>query len=109
MKHIYKINKWWIITTIALYFTFWGGILFQILLGILQLISFSIYIANWSKIKPSIKSFLYIYGIITSLLIALLFSRLNESVFIVWVISGGVAFYFLYITYQQNKFLSREL
>lgn len=109
MKLIFNINKWWILTTIALYLTLWGGILFQILLGIIQLISFCIYVANWSKIKTSLKPFLYAYIIVALLLVAYLFSGFNDAVFIVWGISGGVAFYFLYITYQQNKFLRHEL
>lgn len=109
MKLIFNINKWWIFTTIFLYLTFWGGILFQILLGALQLISCGVYLANWSKIKPSLKLLLYIYIIIALILVAYLFSGFQHSVLIVWKISGPVAFYFLYITYQQNKFLRREL
>ncbi len=109
MKNIYSLNKWMIICTIVLYITIVSGIIFQILLGLIQLISCVIYIANWSKIKPSLIPFLYAYIIVTLLLVAYLFSGFNDSVFIVWAISGGVAFYFLYITYQQNKFLRHEL
>jgi hypothetical protein len=109
MKLIYETNKWWMITTLLLYLTFWGGILFQILLGLIQLISYFIYIANWSKIKGSLKKPFIIYGIITSLLLAFLFSGINESIFIVWGTSGIVAFYFLYLSYQQNKFIRHEL
>lgn len=109
MKLIFNINKWWIITTIVLYVTIVGGIIFQILLGGIQLISCCIYIANWSKIKPTLKPFLYVYIVIALVLVAYLFSGFNDSIFIVWEISGGVAFYFLYITYQQHKFLRYEL
>ncbi len=109
MKLIYETNKWWMITTIVLYLTFWGGILFQILLGLIQLTSFFIYITNWSKIKVSLKKPLIIYGIITSLLLAFLFSGINESIFIVWGASGIVAFYFLFLSYQQDKFIHYEL
>lgn len=109
MKLIYETNKWWIITTLVLYLTFWGGILFQILLGLIQLVSYIIYISNWSKVKPSLKKPLTIYGIITSLLLVFLFSGINESIFIVWGISGIMAFYFLYLSYQQDIFIHYEL
>ncbi|MFT5889926.1 MAG: hypothetical protein ACI9Y7_000014 [Dokdonia sp.] len=109
MKLLYEINKWWMITTLFLYITFWGGILFQILLGVIQIISCTIYFTNWSKIKVSLKKPFIIYGIITSLLLEFLFSGINESIFIVWGTSGIVAFYFLYLSYQQNKFIHHEL
>lgn len=109
MENIYKTNKWMIIITLALYLTLWGGVLFQLILGLIQLISCGIYIENWSKIKPSLKPLLVLYCIITIPLIALLFIFPETFMMIIWIGSMFLAFYFLYITDQQNKFSNHEL
>ncbi|WP_299683338.1 hypothetical protein [uncultured Dokdonia sp.] len=101
------------IITSILYLSIIGmiiGGLFQLILGIIQLLSFCIYIANWSKIATRLKQHFIIYGVLTSLLIPF-YCFATTEVFINTLIgySAILAFYFLYIAYSQYKYVTYEL
>ncbi|GGG28548.1 hypothetical protein GCM10011344_31640 [Dokdonia pacifica] len=110
MKNLYQINKWWIITTSILYLSIIGmiiGGLFQAVLGVIQLISFGIYIFNWEKIATPLKPYFIIYGILISLLVPY-YCFVSSDVFLNTLIgySGILAFYFLFLSYKQHKHIS---
>lgn len=97
MKNIIKTNYWFIGITVLLYFTFWGGILFQILIGIFHLVIFSIMLSKWKTISKTSKFHLKVYGVITSILILLTLIFPETFVGILWIGSLGLVVYFTII------------
>ncbi len=109
MKLIYNINKWSLIITIFLYITIYYGLLAQIALGIIQLISAIILYYSWAHLNDKSKKHLIQYTIIVFIYAIPFFIIYNKvpsfiGLTIVYVIIPLlIAFYFLYITSLTSK------
>nr|WP_321224949.1 hypothetical protein [uncultured Psychroserpens sp.] len=106
MKIIYNINKVIFIITLVLYFTVVGGMLSQVILGALQIISAIILLLSWGKFSKKTKEHLSIYWVIIGVYgICWIFwlhnwDTINEFAIViatVMVIPMVIATYFLYI------------
>lgn len=106
MKTFFKINMWSVIITIFMYIIPWYGILAQIVLGAIQLISFFILSYQYKNFEPRIKKNWIIYFVATASLIILNSIKPDLITYSLWPISWVLAFYFLYILYQLKKTLS---
>lgn len=103
MKKLYQINKWSVITTTALYLTFWGGILAEIVLGLIQIIISLYIIYRFHKLNRKIMTLFVIY-IIATIGSVTFFSAINFKHIFMWVIvSMSLAFFHLYITFKIHK------
>ena len=109
MKNLYLINKWLIIINTVLYITVYLGLIFQILLGAIQVIMAIIIAFNITKLTKRAKRLFQIYSIttITFLLLFLTdYIKLNNDLYelITWIIiPQTLAFLHLYITYLIYK------
>lgn len=106
MKNSYKINSWCILITILLYFTFWGGIIAQPVLGLIQIgISFYI-IGHFNALPKFIKGLFITYGVLTTAIVMLLrlMAQSHDAGFAImslWIlVTLCLAFFHLYITYK---------
>ena len=106
MKDLYKINSWAVLITILLYFTFWGGIIAQPILGVIQ-IGISLYIiGNFNQLNKFIKVLFIIYGVltVTTVILLSLIRQRDETGFeimFLWIIvTLCLALFHLYITYK---------
>lgn len=106
MKDLYNINKWSVITTIILCFTFWGGIIALPVLGIIQIGMSLRIIDSFSELNTSNKTLFIIYSIFTVSLI-ILFKKINVDqllLMFIWAfVSIGLACFHLYIIYKIYK------
>ncbi len=73
-----------------------------IIIGIYQLIQFVQYLRSWSDIKPNLKIYFLVYGILITLLILYFFIqyyyKVQSSYFLILIPSGfilGIYFFFL--------------
>lgn len=62
MERIFRINQGAIIITLLLYFTIWGGILSQILVGLIQLVCFISILLAQVRFTNTKKIHLWVYG-----------------------------------------------
>jgi hypothetical protein len=103
MKNLYNINKWLIIVTLLLYLTLYLGMIFQIVLGTMQVLM-SIYIlTKYNTLEKKTKSLFIIYLIATVTTLVLIASglTLNNGLFMIHlIIPMLIAFFHLYITYK---------
>lgn len=103
MKNLYKINKWLIIITLLLYLTIYLGMIFQMVLGAIQVLM-SIYIlSNYNTLNKKTKPFFVVYMVLTVIILYLIFSGIIGHeiwVFVYLIIPMMIAFLHLYITYQ---------
>ena len=106
MKNLYEINKWLIISTLLLYFTFWGGILAHIILGAIQLIMSISIIIHFKKQSKIVRTLFTTY-VITTITITILFRTLKNNgdggldfIFLWMIITMLLALFHLYITYK---------
>jgi hypothetical protein len=106
MKTIRNINKIAFYTTLILFATIYVGLIAQILLGIIQLISALILTNKFYNKSQYAKTNLSIYWIVTIIEIILLYSTANSiimsdsfiiSLFVYAIFSMGIATYFLII------------
>ena len=107
MKNLYQINKWLIIVNALLYITIYFGLIFQILLGTVQVIMAIIIAFNYSKLTVKTKRLFIIYSFATSIVLTLIFftDYLNSTNYLIhWIIIPQMlAFFHLYITYLIYK------
>lgn len=106
MKFIYHTNKIVYIITVALYITVIYGMLFQILLGAIQVIFFFVLLFNYDKFSKEIKQHLGIYGALSGIFLVVFFSSLEffgQNFLLIIFIPMGIATYFTYIVYQLKQ------
>lgn len=109
MENLYNINKWLIIITLLLYFTFWGGIMAQIVLGAIQIIMSISIMIHFTKQLKIVKTLFIIYVITTVsiiLLLRIIFNKGNgglELAFLWILLTMLLAIFHLYITYKIHK------
>lgn len=109
MENLYNINKWLIIITLLLYFTFWGGIMAQIVLGAIQIIMSISIMIHFTKQLKIVKTLFIIYVITTVSIILLLRIISNkgngglELAFLWILLTMLLAIFHLYITYKIHK------
>ncbi|WP_299225085.1 hypothetical protein [uncultured Psychroserpens sp.] len=112
MKIIYYINKFVLITTLALYFTLFLGLYAQIVLGIVQVISSFLLVFIWEKIKANTKERLFIYwALISTYGTCWLFDwkNFNQDILVIFgiiIIPISIAIYFFYILKTTKNHLS---
>ncbi len=109
MKNLYKINSWCVLITILLYFTFYGGIIAQPVLGIIQ-IGMNLYIiGHFNQLNKFIKALFITYFVLTAAIVILLrlIAQRDDTGFeimFLWIIvTLCLAFFHLYITYKIEK------
>ena len=106
MKNLFNINKWFVIITLVLYLTFFLGALFQMVLGVVQILM-SIYILTKLKnLNYYLKLLFSIYCILTSIVLILIFTvsvSHNLIVAVYLVIPMLIAFFHLFITYKIRQ------
>ena len=109
MKSLYDINRWLIIITALLYFTFWGGIIAQMVLGAVQIIMSISIIIHFSEQSTLVKR-LFIAYILATISIILLFRIIAhngdggiELIFLWLFITMALALFHLYITYKIKQ------
>lgn len=111
---MYLINKWFIIINIILYITVYLGLIFQILLGAVQVVMAIIIAFNFSKLIKRIKRLFIIYSIATIVFLVVFFTgylKSNNDLYelIAWVIiPQTLAFLHLYITFLIHKNIQNE-
>lgn len=109
IKVLYTINYVWFFITIALFITIYFGLLAEILLGAIQVISSLLVLFYWKELQEKQKDKLRYYWIITGIYLTLwLFDWgfLNDwFLFIVGIglIPMGIATYFLMILKSIRK------
>ncbi len=110
MKELHKINKILIIINIILGFTIYAGLLFLILLGIVQILMSLIIAYNRKQLNNYTMILFSIYTVVTtSILIGILltyyeFVPITETLFVLGLsISITMAFLHLKITYLIQK------
>ena len=103
MKTLYNINKVVFILTLVLYVTLYFGLLSQILLGGIQVLSAAILFFSWKIFNAKTKEYLKLYWVITTLYsICWLFKweSFNDTFIIIFgviILPMSIAGYFLYI------------
>lgn len=109
MKNLYDINKWLIIITLLLYFTFWGGIIAQVVLGISQIIMSIIIMVHYPKLSKFLK-ILFVFYVISTVSTILLYRKILHSInggleimFLFIFVTMILAFFHLYITHKIKK------
>ncbi|WP_179367691.1 hypothetical protein [Winogradskyella forsetii] len=106
MKKLYDINKWLIIITLLLYLTFYGGILAQVILGLVQIIMSIKIMTHFSKLSKIVKTSFIIYVTLTVSLIVVYGNIMHngngglELMFLVIIVTLFLAIFHLYITYK---------
>ncbi|WP_299442520.1 hypothetical protein [uncultured Aquimarina sp.] len=108
MKTIHNINKWSFIITLFLYLSVIGGLLAQIVLGVVQVILGLNLLFNWKNLSSQSKKHVSVYWMIVLLYgftwLILDFSFRDSVGFIYFMlIPMSIASYFVYITYQIKK------
>lgn len=96
MKTAFTINLYVIIITLIGYLGLWLGILFQIVLGAIQIVYFFYFLYHLKVIPSKIRFLLYTYGLITGVLIGYVILDTDHFI-ILWPLSGFLALFFLYI------------
>ena len=106
MRNFYQINGWLIPITILLWFTFWGGMIAKIVLGIVQIAMSIVIMIQFKKLSKNIQRLFMIYVILTTSII-LLFRQISnntnggiELMFMFIIVSLILALFHLYITYK---------
>ncbi len=108
MKIIHTINQWSFGITLALYVTIIGGLLAQILLGVIQIFLAIIITIQWDKLENNIKKLLYGYWG-TCAIYAIIYTsklhHLNDYIGFLFftLIPMSIAAYHLYITYRIKQ------
>lgn len=109
MRKLYDINKWSSKITLLLYFTFWGGIMAQTLLGVLQIVMSVYILVHFNQLSRIIKTLFITYIIATISTIGLFKITSNNGgeglglMFICIIVSMILAIFHLYITYKIKK------
>lgn len=98
MSKLFRINAIAIVITLVLYLTFWLGIMAQVLLGGLQIICAIVIALNYKRLSPQVKVLFLTYSVLT-ISVVTAFGINNEFFYVLWLGSGVLAFFFLYITY----------
>ena len=105
MNTLFKVNAWMYGITLALYITVIGGLLFQILLGITQVIMAISLFFGWNDYTKKVKLHLSIYSGITFLYLAFFFGismdhYMGDYVVIPFymILPMAIGGYFVYIT-----------
>lgn len=110
MKKIYQINGWLIPITILLWFTFWGGILSQIVLGIVQVVMSLSIMVQFKKLSKNIQSLFMVYVILTISIILFYWQITNngnggiELMFTFVIVTLILALFHLYITFKIRNY-----
>lgn len=106
MKYFYDINKLLILITLFLYLTFWGGILAQIVLGIIQILMSITLIVHFKTLSKRVKKLFKAY-VVTTVSVLLLFLIIGhfvtggfQVIFLWLLVSMSLALFHLYITYK---------
>ncbi|REE08672.1 hypothetical protein DFQ09_106139 [Winogradskyella pacifica] len=106
MKHFYDINKLLILITSFLYLTFWGGIMAQIVLGLVQILMSITLIVHFKALSKLVKKLFKSYVITTASFIVLFriighFGIGGFQFIFLWLfVSMGLALFHFYITYK---------
>ena len=106
MKKLYDLNKWSIIITLLLYFTFWGGIMAQVVLGAIQILMSLYILAHFRKLSKVTKALFITYAIITISITGLFRIMSNNGgeglglMFVFIIVSMLLAIFHLYVTYK---------
>jgi len=108
MKNLYIINKWLVILTLALYITINYGMLFQIVLGSIQVLMGIYILSNYNSLNKKTKSLFNLYMLLTIVILSLIFYGNVDDGGIWWlliylVIPMLLAFLHLYITYKIKQ------
>ena len=111
MKQIYLINKWAVIITTLLFFTFWGGILAIWILALIQIV-ISIKIATIFKTLNQVCKNLFITYVLSTITLIVIFKTLQHQAFdalalmFVWiVVSMLLALFNLFITFKIKNYV----
>ena len=107
MKNIYTINKFVIVANLLLYITIYGGLLFQIVTGTIQVISFLIYLFLWKKIDRSLLKHFISYGICMLIVLSLFFTSMsfNHPMTIIAIFASALlAVYFVFLSKWQTAY-----
>ena len=108
MKNIYLINKIVIVANLLLYITIYGGLLFQMVTGTIQLLSFFIYLLLWKKLDKRLLKHFLAYGICTFIILIFFFTSIsfNHPMTLVAIITSALlAAYFLFISKWQTAYI----
>ncbi|WP_308993847.1 hypothetical protein QLS71_010100 [Mariniflexile litorale] len=81
MKHLYLTNKWLLIINAVLFIIPYFGLLFLIILGIIQLIMCVVVIGKFNMLNKSGKTQLIVYSIITSSILILTMLSYNDDLY----------------------------
>ncbi|WP_299125616.1 hypothetical protein [uncultured Winogradskyella sp.] len=110
MKHFYQINSSLIPITILLWFTFWGGMIAQTVLGIVQVAMSVSIMVHFKKLSKSIQILFTVYVILT-ISIIMLYRQIGnnghggiEHMFLFIIVTLLLAFFHLYITYKIKNY-----
>lgn len=108
MKNIYTINKIIIIVNLILYITLFGGLLFQMVTGTIQIISFIVYLFVWKKLDKTLHKHFIAYGITMITIVSIFFTSIsfNHPMTLFAIIASALlAVYFLFISKWQTDFI----
>lgn len=115
LSTLHKINKIFYFTTLALYLFVYFGMLFQIILGIVQLIIGYTLLVRRDELSKTKKTKLIIYWILViivffSILISFKFKYAAANLFLAFVFPMAIATYFYFFTANINSesFLEAE-
>lgn len=106
MKRLYNVNKWLVIITILLYLTLYLGMLFQMVLGVGQVLMSLYMLYNYNKLEKQIKFLFNIYLVsVVTILSVIAFGKIISTGFITihLIIPMLIAFFHLYITYKIKE------
>lgn len=109
MKNLFNINKWCVIITLILYLTIIGGLIAQILLGIIQIIMSLEIAINYKYLIKKTKKLFLLYLFLTVLAIAITcyfyFYLMNDAIILIYfsIASLALALFHLYITYRLKN------
>ena len=116
MKHLHITNTCLIGINVLLYFAIFPGMLFQIVLGIVQVIMAIIIAFHLKELTLKTRNLFYIYSIVTMIMLSLyayhyiadIRNHGNYYLAIYFIIPICLAFLHLYITYLINRNLEHE-
>jgi hypothetical protein len=106
MKRLHNINKWLMLITLLLYITLCLGMLFQMVLGVGQVLMSFYMLYNYNKLEKQTKFLFNIYLVlVVTILSVIAFGTIISTGFITThlVIPMLIAFFHLYITYKIQK------
>lgn len=107
MKRLYNINKVIIIINLILAFIPFIGLLFMVITGITQVISYIIYLTKWRHIDTKLRNYFIAYPFLVAIVLSIISIGKDISFVISLSIAALIAIGFLFLIKKQKDIFSK--